>query len=708
MLEGEGPRRSHKGGLVMRGTWSWNVKTIEQALSEIARGTPQAGEAFFEALVKNLVCVLGVRYAFVAVPDNPNPSHKSLRMLACCNDGELVEPFSYKLSGTPCEELQDSELCFHKQNVRELYPSDDLLSEMGVEAYLGVPLVSNQDRFLGILVVLHDAPYEDTTNIARDVLMIFAQRASSELERLEEETQRHLSEKKLRMALEAARMGTWEWDITRGQIQLSPRAARLYGITRAQPRINTEIYLGYVHPEDRPTVKKIMLDCLSGSCDEFTFAHRREAASEDFPKWVELRGQVTKDKNGAPVSLVGTVTDISQRKALESQLLHAQKMEAMGRLAGGIAHDFNNLLTVIMSSGDLLAEEVRELDPRSQAPLLELIEPLQHASDRGASLTRQLLAFAHRQVTTPRLIELDRVLNDIARLLQRVLGEDISLAVELTAELPPVYIDTNQFEQVMLNLAVNSRDAMPAGGLLSIKSRAATLEEIPPTANHEKWLMVEITDNGMGMDEEVCAQAFEPFFTTKGSGKGTGLGLATSRSIIEQFGGSIWLESTLEGGTTCSILLPGATREETNLGLHVREISQSSPIGDEVILIAEDDLLVRSVAVSCFSTLGYHVLEAQDGLEAVEIAHEYDGDIALVLTDILMPRMNGDELARHIAEVRPDTRIVFTTGYIGDERLHELITEQQHPIIPKPYTPSMLARRVREELDRPPRPRRNL
>jgi PAS domain S-box-containing protein len=579
---------------------------------------------------------------------------------------------------------------------------------MGVQAYLGVPLLSNQDKLLGILVVLNDEPYADNMGIARDVLRIFAQRASSELERLAEEKQRHLSEQKLRMALEAARMGTWEWDIKRGQIQLSPRAAKLYGITQAHPRISTEIYLGFVHPADRPTVQKILLDCLGGISEEFTFAHRREVASEDSPKWVELRGQVAKDKNGVPVSLVGTVTDISRRKELESQLLHAQKMEAMGRLAGGVAHDFNNLLTVIMSSGDLLAEEVRELDPRFQPPLLELIEPLQHAADRGASLTRQLLAFAHRQVTAPRLIELDRVLNDIARLLQRVLGEDIMLVVELAPELPPVYIDTNQFEQVLLNLAVNSRDAMPSGGVLSIKSRAATPDEFPLASDHEQWLMVEITDTGTGMEEEVCAQAFEPFFTTKGSGKGTGLGLATSRSIIDQFDGSIWLESTPGAGTTCSILLPAATQEETNLGLHVREFSQSSPIGDEVILIAEDDLLVRSVAVSCFNTLGYHVLEAQDGLEAIEIARDFDGEIALVLTDILMPRMNGDELARHIAEVRPTTRIVFTTGYIGDERLHELVTEQKHPIIPKPYTPNMLARRVREELDRPTMQARDL
>jgi PAS domain S-box-containing protein len=628
--------------------------------------------------------------------------------LACCNDGELIEPFSYELDGTPCEELQSSELCFHKDNVQALYPKDQLLVEMGVQAYLGVPLLSNQDKLLGILVVLNDEPYADNMGIARDVLRIFAQRASSELERLAEEKQRHLSEQKLRMALEAARMGTWEWDIKRGQIQLSPRAAKLYGITQAHPRISTEIYLGFVHPADRPTVQKILLDCLGGISEEFTFAHRREVASEDSPKWVELRGQVAKDKNGVPVSLVGTVTDISRRKELESQLLHAQKMEAMGRLAGGVAHDFNNLLTVIMSSGDLLAEEVRELDPRFQPPLLELIEPLQHAADRGASLTRQLLAFAHRQVTAPRLIELDRVLNDIARLLQRVLGEDIMLVVELAPELPPVYIDTNQFEQVLLNLAVNSRDAMPSGGVLSIKSRAATPDEFPLASDHEQWLMVEITDTGTGMEEEVCAQAFEPFFTTKGSGKGTGLGLATSRSIIDQFDGSIWLESTPGAGTTCSILLPAATQEETNLGLHVREFSQSSPIGDEVILIAEDDLLVRSVAVSCFNTLGYHVLEAQDGLEAIEIARDFDGEIALVLTDILMPRMNGDELARHIAEVRPTTRIVFTTGYIGDERLHELVTEQKHPIIPKPYTPNMLARRVREELDRPTMQARDL
>lgn len=679
------------------------MKTIEQALGEIAKGTPQAGEAFFEALVTQLVQVLGVKFAFVAVPNQAHPPIRSMQTLAGCNDGKLLASFSYDLPGTPCEELQTEDACFYPQGVQELFPQDKLLVKMGIHAYLGVPLHSSKGHLLGILVVLHDEPYRDEKNIAQSVLKIYGQRAATELERMGEEEKRHRSEEKLRLALEAARMGTWEWDIKRGLIQLSPQAATLYGLKNETPKISTEIYLNFVHSHDRAAVKDILLGCLDGSTDEFAFYHRQETASDEPTRWVELRGRVAKDKDGIPRTLMGTVTDISQSKELEAQLLHSQKMEAMGRLAGGIAHDFNNLLTVIMSSGDLLAEEVQDLEPKYHPPLLELIEPLQHAADRGASLTRQLLAFAHRQVTTPRIVEIERVMNDMVRLLTRVLGEDIRLDLDLAKELPPAYLDLNQFEQVLLNLAINSRDAMPGGGRLSLRTREASPDEFPSiaTAEAERWLLVEVKDEGVGMPANVCEQAFEPFFTTKGSGKGTGLGLATSRSIIHRFGGFIWLESTIGEGTTCSILLPAATREETSKGIRTQAVMQGSLVGDEVILIAEDDLLVRSVAVSCFRTLGYHVLEAQDGIEALEIAREFEGEIALLLSDILMPRMNGDELARAISEFRPETSVVFTTGYIGDERLNELITEKQHPIIPKPYTPNTLARRVREVLDAP-------
>ena len=497
-----------------------------------------------------------------------------------------------------------------------------------------------------------------------------------------------MSTEMISRALGAAHLGVWEWDVARGSILCSPIACEIFGLTPASQPITTQRGLELVHPEDRASLVELMRPCLEGSREAFCSRHRVITAAQR-TRWVVVRGQATSFVQDATALISGTVCDITQLRHQDELTFHTRKIESMGRFAGSIAHDFNNLLTVLMSSGDMLAEDVREL-PQSE-DLLDLIVPMQQAVERGAGLTRQLLAFSHRQVSTPRLCEPEQLLTSAHAFLSRIAGAHHTLTLTIRDALPTIYVDANMFEQVLMNLVANARDALHEPGTITVLASSCKEEE------EAAWLEVSVRDDGVGMPEYVQTQAFEPFFSTRGSGRGTGLGLATSRSIIKQFGGHISLESTPGEGTVCTFRLPGALPHALGAPPQSSELDCS---GHEVLLIVEDDLLVRQMAVTCFESLGYRVLQAQDGLEALELARAFEQPIDLLLTDIMMPRMRGDELAQQLLEERPGIRVIFTTGYVGDERLHDLLRSQEHPVIPKPYTPSMLAAQVRQLLDR--------
>jgi PAS domain S-box-containing protein len=396
---------------------------------------------------------------------------------------------------------------------------------------------------------------------------------------------------------------------------------------------------------------------------------------------------------GSPL-FVGFVRDVTERRSLEAQLRQSQKMEAIGRLAGGVAHDFNNLLTTILGYSDLLTEKL------SQDPFLrEGIEEIRKAGERAATLTRQLLAFSRKQVLTPVVLDLNVVVADLEKMLRRLIGEDIDMVTVLDKSLAHVKADPGQIEQVVVNLVVNSRDAMPRGGKLTIETKNVRLDEVYAREHGYvaagPYVLLAVSDTGSGMDSETRAHIFEPFFTTKGQGKGTGLGLSTVYGIVKQTGGSIEVYSEVSHGTTFKIYLPPALEALRSAppGPAVRP----SP-GSETILLVEDEEGVRALTRRVLVTYGYTVLEALSGEDAVEVAGRYPGVIHLMVTDAVMPGMSGPQLARHLSSLRPDMRVLFVSGYTDDAIVRHGLLKPTEAFLQKPFSPDALARKVREVL----------
>ncbi len=382
----------------------------------------------------------------------------------------------------------------------------------------------------------------------------------------------------------------------------------------------------------------------------------------------------------------------------QDQFRQAQKMEAVGRLAGGVAHDFNNLLTAITGYSDLLMRSLPEGDRRRSD-----LEQIKHAADRAARLTRQLLAFSRRQVLQPRVLDLNIVITDVEKMLRRVIGEDIDLLVIPGSGLGRVKADPGQLDQVILNLAVNARDAMPQGGKLTIETADVELDgahgQQHVAAQPGPYVMLAVSDTGCGMDAETRSHLFEPFFTTKEVGKGTGLGLATVYGIVTQSGGTVSVYSEPGRGTTFKLYLP-CVEEAVEW-----PVPAASPVplveGSETILVVEDEEAVRSLARMVLERKGYTVLEACHGVEALRISERHQGPIALMLTDLIMPELGGRELAGRLAAVRPDTKILYMSGYTDNGIVHQGVLDARTAFLSKPFTPDALARKVREVLDAP-------
>jgi len=388
------------------------------------------------------------------------------------------------------------------------------------------------------------------------------------------------------------------------------------------------------------------------------------------------------------------VRDVTDQRRLQQQLTQSQKMEAIGRLAGGVAHDFNNLLTVITSYSDLVYQDLPPDDPRRDD-----VDQVRKAADGAAALTRQLLAFSRQQVLEPKVIDLNSVVDNLKKILQRVIGEDVELTTVLAAELAAVKADVSQIEQILMNLAVNARDAMPTGGKLTIETTNVDYdpERQQRSDGSTEFVMLAVTDTGTGMDEATKARIFEPFFTTKQPGKGTGLGLATVYAIVTQAGGFIWVYSELGHGTSFKIYLPQVDAVATTAAVARVDLRR----GTETVLLVEDAAAVRAVTRQVLQRQGYNVLEASDGEDALHLAARYQGTIDLVLTDVVMPRAGGRELAERLLTVRPDTRVLYMSGYTDDSVVRHGILEGGVAYLQKPFSPEGLARKVREVLDAP-------
>jgi nitrogen-specific signal transduction histidine kinase/CheY-like chemotaxis protein len=401
------------------------------------------------------------------------------------------------------------------------------------------------------------------------------------------------------------------------------------------------------------------------------------------------------DASGRPARIIGSVQDVTERRLLELQLREAQRLESIGRLAGGVAHDFNNLLTVILGFTETLLDGLPAEDKRRASA-----EQIRAAGRRAADLTQQLLAFGRRQVLQTQVFDLNAVLTEMRDIIQRLVGEQIEVASSAGASRCLVKADRGQIEQVILNLVLNARDAMPAGGRLGI-----VIGDPAPVAGKQakapgRWLQFAVSDTGTGMSPEVQAHIFEPFFTTKEVGEGTGLGLATVHGIVTQTGGRIEVESAAGEGTTFRVFLPCAADEAG------REEVAPAPVpfesgGEETLLLVEDESAVRGIIAEALRRRGYRVIEAADGDQAIDAAHGHAGVIHLLVTDLVMPGMTGRELARFMTHDRPGLRVLFISGY-SDERAEPRGAEGvPEGFLQKPFTPVVLAHQIRQVLDAP-------
>jgi nitrogen-specific signal transduction histidine kinase len=389
------------------------------------------------------------------------------------------------------------------------------------------------------------------------------------------------------------------------------------------------------------------------------------------------------------------VSEITERKQLEDQLRQSQKMEAVGQLAGGIAHDFNNLLTAITGYSTL---GLRHIDENHR--VTGYLEEIKKAGDRAANLTRQLLAFSRKQILQPLPLNLNDIVSDINKLLERLIGEDIQLSVKLGRDLRRIKVDPGQIEQVLVNLAVNARDAMPRGGKLTIETASVELSQEYADRHiglqAGPYVVLSVSDNGTGMDEKTKERIFEPFFTTKEKDKGTGLGLSTVYGIVKQSGAHIAVYSEVDHGTTFKIYLPEHDAPEAT---EPATVPIGSWGGSETVLLVEDEDAVRGLARQILEQEGYSVLEASRGEEAISLCAAYEQPIELLLTDVVMPETSGKEVADRLLTMRPEIKVLFMSGYTDEAIVHHGVLDPKVQFIQKPFTPVALAKKVREVID---------
>jgi two-component system cell cycle sensor histidine kinase/response regulator CckA len=504
----------------------------------------------------------------------------------------------------------------------------------------------------------------------------------------------HETRERMQFALESVGIGFWEWDVRSNTTIWSDVLERLHGLQPGAFGGSHEAFIAAVHPDDRDAVRQSLEQAKRDARD--SRIEYRSVWPDGSVHWLVGIGRMFCDDEGRPVRAAGVGMDITNQRQLEAQFRQAQKMESIGNLAGGIAHDFNNLLTVIAGCCDLASPYTV-----ADSDAAESLEGIRSAADSASALTRQLLTFSRRQVVKPRLLDLNDTITGFAKILRRLVEENVHIEFRLAASLGLVSVDPGQAEQVLLNLVANARDAMPHGGTITIATDDAALDNQecprPSDLRAGAHVVLSVTDTGSGISKEVQSRLFEPFFTTKPRGRGTGLGLATVYGIVKQSEGHICVCSELGSGTTFRIYLPVVSESRDSRPAEEQK-NILSLTGSETILVVEDNAPLRRLTDKILQRHGYTVLVASDGAQAQQICAEHQGPIHVVLMDVIMPGESGPTVGEWICQRRPDTKVIYTSGYTGDAISHHRVFRPGNVFLQKPFNATQLARAVRDVL----------
>ncbi|MFQ5630157.1 MAG: PAS domain S-box protein, partial [bacterium] len=663
-------------------------KDVEKKLRQIVEATSSfTGKDFFRSLVRSLANTLEVRHAFIS--ELADTRNLQLRTIAHWDGQEFRPQEVYAIKDSPSEHILKKKVVFVPAKIQEHYPNDTWLKDNQIDAYIAISLFDSAGMVLGALGIMHDQPMNPPL-LAESVLKIFAARAVNEIERTRAEKALRESEEKYRRFFEEDLTGDFISTSDGRLISCNPAFAKIFGFASIEEALKVDVFSLYPnHAERKKLMKKLMREKKLDSV-EVEFLHtsgRPIYAIENVIGEFDDAGNLTKMR--------GYIFDITERKTLEDQLLHSQKMEAVGRLAGGVAHDFNNLLTAITGYSELILKNLEE-----EEFIQNEVEEVKKACEIGGSLTSQLLTFSRRQVRQPRLLDLNKVITDLNKLLKRLVGENIELDFLMEDNLGYIRVDLGQLKQVVMNLAVNSVDAMPRGGKLIIETKKCVLERKELHENERieagEYVLLSMRDTGYGMDEETQSHIFEPFFTTKELGKGTGLGLATVYGILKQSGGYIEATSTSGQGTKITAYFPLVDEHEATQELELADFKIRR--GVETILLVEDEAAVRQVTKLILAKNGYSVLDARNADEALSKYTKHNGAIDLLISDMVMPGMNGQELAHKFKGILPEIKVLFISGYVDNDVFYKNGPEIADPFLQKPYSPDSLLMKVQEVL----------
>jgi len=545
-------------------------------------------------------------------------------------------------------------------------------------------------------------PFRDSDG---SVLRVIAE-ARNVTERKQVEQALRRSEANLRVALSAAEMGTWRWDPVTAQGTMDAGLNRILGLEPVECTASLDEILSRLHPDDRGAARSEFERAIQDQ--DMYLQEFRVVRPDGTVRWLRNQGRPFYDEAGRLTYMTGAAVDITARKQaeqeranLEAQLRQAQKLEAIGQLAGGVAHDFNNILTAVLGHVELARAALGPPTPHPEA-VLDSIQEIGHGAERAARLTRQLLAFSRRQIMQPQVVDLNDIVTDIEKMLRRLLSENILFDVVRRPKLDPVRVDPGQIEQVILNLLVNARDAMPDGGTLTVDMRNVCLDDAYAASHAEArpgpHVMLSVSDTGCGMHDSVIDHVFEPFFTTKEVGEGTGLGLATVYGIVRQAGGHVTVYSEVGRGSTFRVYLPAVAHATSDLRSDRQE--PDAPGGSETILVCEDDEAVRQLTERLLRSAGYTVVAARNGTHAEEVFARRQESIHLLVTDVVMPDTDGRRLAARLTARQPGLKVLFVSGYTSDIIAHHGVLDEGVEFLEKPFSRQGLLRRVRDLLDR--------